>query len=340
MDRRRARRPEAATSPREGDRWRTHGEQEGSGYERLGASEAFAMATASPSPWDSSGPCSATAFVIPLIDRVCSARLGRARGSQRPLPCSSPRSASSRWAGSSRSTRNGSMRPGSLYDYVSNGLGSNARRGGRMALLRRHDRLDGRPRRSHRRIHPRHDPHGVQQGTAAGMGMERDLHCRAVLRPVLGGEALDAGATRRSRSSRCSSLLAFFIYVIAKVGSGNDLGKAFDPTRIRHGESERGPLRRPLRGAHLRRVRDGGEPGGGDVATEATDPEGRPPVGGHRLGLLPDRLLRAGRRVRFQTWRRSRLPTSPRRRCSRSVRRCSAYRITSSGSSSSSSCST
>ena len=96
----------------------------------------------------------------------------------------------------------------------------------------------------------------------------------AVLRPVLGGEALNAAAARRSRSCRCSCVLAFIIYVIAKVGGGNDLGKAFDPSGSTTGNLS-GVLFGVLYGrADLRGVRNRGESGGGDVANRSARSRG------------------------------------------------------------------
>ena len=97
-------------------------------------------------------------------------------------------------------------------------------------------------------------------------------------------------------------LLAFFIYVIAKVGSGNDLGKAFDPSG-----STTGNLSGVLFGVLYGLLIFVGFETAANLAEETkqpkrADPEGRPRRRGHRLDLLSDRLLHAGRRVPFRAW--------------------------------------
>ena len=68
-------------------------------------------------------------------------------------------------------------------------------------------------------------------------------------------------------------VLIFFITVIADLGSDNDVAKAFDPSPGRW--VQRDPVRGAVRGADLRRVRDGGEPRRGDGRARSARSHGR-----------------------------------------------------------------
>ncbi len=69
-------------------------------------------------------------------------------------------------------------------------------------------------------------------------------------------------------------VLAFFIKVIIDVGGDNDVATAFNPNSSTSGWSGH-LLRGALRRVDLRRVRDRGEPRGGNAGAEASDPQGR-----------------------------------------------------------------
>ena len=121
-------------------------------------------------------------------------------------------------------------------------------------------------------------------------------------------------------------VLTFFLKVIVELGSDNDVAKTFNPST----STTDGPacFRRAIRGADLRRVRDRGQPRGGDGRAEAPDPRAvLISVWGSRHRLLPDRRVRevagfgfdlksssARRPRRCSRWRRRRAPVGTGRR--------------------------
>jgi amino acid transporter len=201
--------------------------QEGSGYERLGAAKL--------SLWDCIaqsvgfiGPVFSTAFVFPLLMGVLSAS-GKGAGVAAPLAVliSAVGIFALGWIVAQYAKRIHAA--GSLYDYVSNGLGSTLGSaagwlyyGGAIALTVGLGVFIG----------------GFIHDTILTEFNKEPLPVWAwnVIWAVVLFFVLYLGVKLSTRLQLGLALvsmlvlLAFNIYVIAKVGSGNDLGKAFDPS--------------------------------------------------------------------------------------------------------------
>ena len=125
-------------------------------------------------------------------------------------------------------------------------------------------------------------------------------------------------------------VLIFFITVIVDLRERQRRREGVRPDAAAR-RVHRDPVRGPVRGPDLRRVRDGGQPRRGDGRAEALDPEGRPRRGRDRLDLLPDRRVRGGRRVRVRP-RGHHEPGGRRRPAVRARRARESLRVRSSGS--------
>ncbi len=193
--------------------------------------------------------------------------------------------------------------------------GLERRRVGGLALLRRDDHPDDGPRGADRRVRARHPAADARRGRRhpADLALGRRVGDGAVRGPVPRRAALHAGPAhpradlRRRRPGvlhqgdrrprlpeRLRDRLQARIVTVRVVG---DL------------------LRRPVRRADLRRLRDGREPCRGGGRAEAADPQGRADLGHRGLALLPGRLLRRGGGVRLRPRQDLR-----RRRCGAVVR--------------------
>ena len=120
---------------------------------------------------------------------------------------------------------------GSLYDYVSNGLGSVDRRGVRLALLRGHDHPDDRPRRADRRLRPRQpDARRVQPENGLVPIWVWDLIFALGLFVVLYfGVQISTRVQLTLALVSVAVVLTYFLSIIVRLGGDNDFGKAFDP---------------------------------------------------------------------------------------------------------------
>ncbi len=119
---------------------------------------------------------------------------------------------------------------GSLYDYVTDGLGPAPRRRLRPPLLRRHPGLGDRPARHDRRHHPRHPGQRVRSRPSCRR-TAWDLVLLVILAAVLYlGVALSTRAQLTLALISITVVLIFFIYVIIKVGGDNSVATAFKPS--------------------------------------------------------------------------------------------------------------
>ena len=243
------------------------------------------------------GPVFSAAFIIPLIIGVNAAAKGAGTSAALAVLLAAVGMFAIGWIVAQYAKRIHAA--GSLYDYVSNGLGKTMGAaagwlyyGGTIILTTGLGVLD-------RRVRARQPPARVgDRSRPADLGLGHDLRAAPVRGALLRRQDLDARAAH----------------------AGADLDRG-GPDLLHHGDRgprerqrrregvrpdavarwvHRDPVRGAVRRADLRRVRDRGQPGRGDGRPEALDPSGGARRGRDRLDLLPDRRVRGGRRVRVR----------------------------------------
>ena len=174
------------------------------------------------------GPVFSAAFIIPLIIGVNAA--GRGRGNLAPRsPCSSRRWGSSRSAGSSPSTRGGSMPPVRCTTTSRTGSARRSGRdrwfyyGGTIILTTGLGRAVRRVRARQPVARPgdRHRP--------ADLAVGLDLRASVLFAVLYFGVQISTRVQLTLALISIAVVLIFFITVIVDLGSDNDIAKAFDP---------------------------------------------------------------------------------------------------------------
>ncbi len=276
-------------------------QQSEAGYERLGGKKLGLVDVVAQSV-GFMGPVFSAAFIIPLIIGVNAAARGAGTSAPLAVLLAGIGVFALGWIVAQYAKRIHAA--GALYDYVSNGLGLDDRHGVRLPLLR---------------------------GTiilTTGLGVLIGGYVHDNLMPVVFSVedglfpiwvwdlifalglfvVLYFGVQISTRVQLTLALvsvavvLTYFLSVIVRLGGDNDFGKAFDPNPSPDGFSGH-HVRRPVRGADLRGVRDGREPRRGDRRSEAVDPAGGPALGRRGVGLLRHRARTSRWPGSGSTWR-------------------------------------
>ncbi len=278
------------------------------------------------------GPVFSAAFIIPFDHRRERARR-RGPGRRRRSPSCSRRSACSRSAGSSRSTRSGSTRRARCTTTSRTASARRSEPRG-LAVLRRHDHPDDRARRAARRVRARQPrcPTLRRSASSRSRSGSWDVIFAALLFVVLYlGVQISTRVQLTLALISIAVVLIFFITVIVRARAATTTSRRRSIPSPSPDGARGDPVRRAVRRADLRRVRDGGEPRGGDRGAQALDPEGGARCGRDRVDLLPHRGLRRGRGLRLRPVRDHEPARWPAPHCSRSASPGSPRRARSSG---------